>query len=183
MTLPAILSAPAALALALAAAGPVAAQVAPENQTTVGTITGTLGLDDAAWYVTPEAGEAGSFWERSAGLIRVRLVGAPAAEPSGAGGDAGTLSIEFAITGDPVERQAERVIVTYRPEPGATPLVAEGPNVDFELTALEVEGTDMALAGNIVAAMSPGGAARLALDADRVLTIDGNFQATIPERR
>ena len=149
------------------------------QQEAAGSITGTLDLDNAVWYVKGGSQEPGSQWRDTADGRLVRLVGYPDQDPEGIGG---AIAIDFEAAGNPRDLNPQNVEVTYYPEGGDTTFHADNENVDLTLTALTVQGDEMALAGDVVATMTPGGAERLVIDAEEDITVDGNFQATLYRR-
>ena len=160
-----------ALALALALPAGLAAQTA------TGTLTGTLGLDPANWTILANAEVPTSNWKEVEAGYRMTVIGYPETErPS----PDNAMTITFTADSGAVEPAAENARVELA-RSGAAPLVATGQNIDLSLTAFEVEGDDIAIAGNLVAAMTPGGSEDLVADGQNVLTFDGNFQATIPQ--
>jgi hypothetical protein len=145
-------------------------------QNVKGTITGTLGLDPANWTILETDEVPSSRWEEAGESYRVTIVGYPEAEqPS----PENAITITFTADAGAVEPVAQKARVEIARD-GAEPLVAGDQNIDFSLTAFEVEETDIAMAGNLVAAMAPGGSDGLVVEGDDALTFDGNFQATVP---
>jgi hypothetical protein len=158
------------VALPLAAALPVPAQDADG----IGTVTGTLDLDDARWVIAG-AGETASTWREDDGTLEIRLVATPDA---GGVTDAGTLTID--ITADAGATEASVTSARVEMQGDGRAYIAGPENVDLSLTAVAPEGSDLALAGSLQATMTPGGAEGLVIETQAGRTLDGNFQATVP---
>ncbi|MEO0703795.1 MAG: hypothetical protein AAFY80_16785 [Pseudomonadota bacterium] len=156
-----------AFALCLTAT-PVAAQDG------TGSITGTLDFDPARWVVASAGDGPTSGWSEDAAGTDIRLVGTP--EALGEGGP-GTLTIEMDVQAGAIEARAQDVRIELQRGDGT--LVATSENIDLSLTAFQAEGEDLAIAGNIVATLTPDPTADVVIDADAAVTLDGNFQATI----
>ena len=124
-----------------------------------GTISGTLALDDAVWDVDGEDTAIDSRWrEKGTGRV-VRIVGFPEQTPEaedGQPGSDGMLVIEFALAGNPTESEVRSPRATHH-VPGGGQIHADEVDIDLSPTALAVEGESMALSGDVVAAMTPGG--------------------------
>lgn len=164
-----------AAAAAALIAYPVAAQ-APAGASE-GTITGTLNLDDVVWYVAGSADAPTSGWTGSETGREIRMVGVPREDMSGDPMD--TLHVSFTAAGNPTEPVVRDAVVEYRRAGHDESWVAEGANVDLMVTALEVGESQMAIAGDLVARMTPGGEGEIVVDAEDLVTFDGNFQATL----
>lgn len=166
-----------AVAFVVAAALPAAAQ--QDLSPSAGTITGTLQLDDAVWHVVAGDGPDGSGWTATETGREVRIVGAP--RESIAGTPVDTLHVSFTAAGNPTEPVVKDARVEFRAAGEDAVWVAEQPNVLVEVNAIEVGGGEMAIAGDIVARMTPGGSDNLVIDTDDLVTFDGNFQATLQQ--
>jgi len=160
-----------ALPLALIAAAPAFAQEG------AGTVTGTLDLNDARWVVAGAGADPASTWREADGVYEIRLVATPEA---GGPADSGSLTID--ITAEAGATEAEVVSARVAMQGEGRNYIAEGENVDLSLTAVEPEGSDIAIAGSVVATMTPGGARGLVVETETGRTLDGNFQATVPAR-
>lgn len=166
-----------ALASSLAVAFPVAAQDVS------GTMTGTLGLEDAIWYLRPADGGDASGWTWDGDEAVVRLVGHVRRGNSDASG--GALTIAFRTEGNPTELDVSEFTISMEPreQDGPGPAFsAGGANADLDVETLVVSGTDMVVAGSFSGRLIRGGADELVLHEDvPSVTVDGNFQATIPQ--
>ncbi|MDF0600691.1 hypothetical protein P1J78_08115 [Psychromarinibacter sp. C21-152] len=156
-------------ALALAATAPLAQQ-------TASSITGTLGLDAAQWRLTaPDDGPQSGWRETETGRV-LHMVGRPF---EGAGDDDDLLSITIRTTGGGDAVAAEAVEIRYAPADGPE-VMASGPNADLTLTAFDLSDDELAVSGDLVATMTPGGADELIVEpGEDAVTFDGNFQATL----
>lgn len=146
-------------------------------QSSSGTITGAYDADDATWTIA-ENGEgfpASGWIDREDGL-NITLVGRPG--PNGLG-DGGTLVMEFTMDGTPQELRVVEPTVWMATSDEGDPLMAGPENIDLSVTALERGGDEVAIAGDIVAALSPGGSGELTIQSEETVVIDGNFQATL----
>jgi hypothetical protein len=147
------------------------------SQEASGTITGAYNADDAVWTVSagdedlPDSGWA----EREDGLI-VTLVGRPG--PEGPGRD-GTLVVRFTMEGRPRELSVAEPSVTIVTEGGGERFVAGPDTIDLSVTALQRNGEEVAIAGDLVATLTPGGSGGLSIDNQNAVLIDGNFQASL----
>ncbi len=142
-----------------------------------GTISGTLDLEPVVWSVASAEGELSSSWIPTETARLVRLVGI--ARQSGESGFTDALIITFRAAGNPAEPDVEEPRVAYVRAGSDETWIAEGENIDLSVEAMEVEEDTMAVAGSFVAQMTPGGTEGLVeRDADLV-TVDGNFQATL----
>lgn len=147
-------------------------------QQSSGTITGAYNADDAVWTVA-EAGEDGfpaSGWVDREDGLQVTLVGSPA--PDGLF-EEGTLVMRFTMTGAPEDLRVVEPSVTMVTAGSGEDLVAGSENIDLSVTALERNDEDMAIAGDLVATLTPGGTGELTIDSEDAVLIDGNFQATL----
>lgn len=140
-----------------------------------GTVTGTLDLDQASWVVASGGDGPASAVRESDDGTRIRIVGTP--EPQGGGG-AGTLTIEIAAETGAVEARVTDVRIELQREGGT--IFAEDENVDLTLEAFQKSGGDVAIAGSFVATLTPEPRDGLVIDGEDAVTLDGNFQATIP---
>lgn len=165
-----------AIASSLAIAAPALAQEA------TGTITGTLGLEPTVWYVTSAEGESLSGWEWDGNEVVVRLVGHVRRDTATA--TEGTLTVTFRTSGNPTELDVSAFTIALDPQgpEGEGPDYSAGPeNADLDVEALVISEDEMALGGSFAGRLILGGAGRLVLDEDvPSVTVDGNFQATIP---
>jgi hypothetical protein len=59
-------------------------------------------------------------------------------------------------------------------------LFAESENIDLTLEAYEQVGSDLAIAGSFVAVLTPEPQDSVVITTEDGVTVDGNFQATIP---
>lgn len=162
---------------AVAAALTLAPSYAPAQDAS-GTITGAYDADDATWTV--EASGTGEFpasgWvEREDGL-QVTLVGVPG--PAEMLRD-GTLVMRFDLTGSPQELRVEAPSVNMVASGMEEQLIAQPENIDLMVTALERNSDEIAIAGDLVATLTPGGTGELTIDSEDAVVIDGNFQATL----
>jgi hypothetical protein len=158
------------MATLLCLAAPLAAA-----QGGAGTVTGTLGLDDARWVVAGADAPQPSRWRAADAGEEIRMVATP--EAGGETGQ-GTLVITLTAETGATEATLSEARIEYRGD--GRNLVAEGENVDVTLTAFEPQGSDLAVSGSFAAMLTPGGASGLVIEAEAGQTIDGNFQATIP---
>lgn len=144
-------------------------------QNVTGTITGTLGLDPANWTIVETDDVAASGWEDTENGYRMTVIGYPDVEqPS----PDNAITITFTADAGAVEPAAEDARVEIAQGEDA-PLVATDENIDFSLTAFVVEGSDIVVAGDLVAAMTPGGSEGIVPEGADAVTFDGNLQATI----
>ncbi len=140
-----------------------------------GTITGTIEGEDAVWQIPSEGDVPLSFFEQSEDGYAVTIRGYPNSEPED---ESGMIEISFFASGTIQEPEVRSPRVTVS---GGDPVLeATDENVDLILEAFEVEDTDLAIAGSLVTTLTPGGADTLVIDAPEAVTIDGNFQGTIP---
>jgi hypothetical protein len=152
------------------------------GQEASGTITGTKELEDAIWYVTAEEGETLSRWHWDGNEAVVTLVGHVLRDTTTLG--PGDLTIRFRTEGNPAELEVGEFTISLRPDEGGAPgavYEAGAANADLQLEALVVSEDEMALAGSFAGRLIAGGADELVLEKDiPAVTVDGNFQATIP---
>ncbi|MFW5641160.1 MAG: hypothetical protein ACOCTP_01745 [Roseicyclus sp.] len=146
-------------------------------QTGSGTISGTYNADDAAWTLA-EGGDGvpRTGWTDLEDGLGVTLVGSPVPNEAGGGG---TLVLEFDLQGAPQELRVSEPSVWMVAVGQDERLMAGPENIDLSVTALERDGDEIVISGNIVAGLSPGGAGELTIDNDDAVLIDGNFQATL----
>lgn len=167
-----LLGTAAALALALPAVA----------QDSAGTITGRYNADEAVWTVgSPEGDDLpASGWRETEDGIEVTLVGLPG--PAEVGRDDGpydnALVVTFTLEGQPQELAVREPSVMLGTGEGPA-LLAQPVNIDLSVTAVELTGDDMAIAGDLVATVTPGGQGNLTIRSEDAVLIDGNFQATL----
>jgi hypothetical protein len=168
-----------ALALATLAVATFPATIAAQEAE--GSITGTLNLDSAVWYVKGQEFEPGSTWRDVDDGRQIRLVGYPVADPESA---TGAIVIDFLAAGNPSQLVPRDVTIAYLTEDGAEPYAGSGEAIDLEVTAMTVLDDQMALAGSFAGTLLRGGGDTLIVElGDREgTTVDGNFQATIYAR-
>jgi len=164
-------------AVAVMATAPALGQEVASPLETGGTISGTLDLEPAVWSVASVDGELASSWAPTSTARLVRLVGI--ARQSGESGLTDSLIITFRAAGNPAEPDVQDPLVAYFPAGSDRTWMAEGENVDLSVEALEVSGESMAVAGSFVALMTPGGTEGLVEEDADLVTVDGNFQATL----
>jgi len=155
----------------LAAALPVAAQ------NSAGTITGTLDLEPVVWTVADEDAPLASTWRNTETARLVRLVGL--ARQEGGADLTDALVITFIAAGNPAEPDVVEPMVAFLPANSDRTWIAQGENVDLDVEAVQVTGGSMALAGSFTAQMTPGGTEGLVEEGQPLVTVDGNFQATL----
>lgn len=159
-------------ALALACSGGAAAA-----QQAGGTITGTLGFDDAVWTIRAQPDLETSHWRETDAGYAIRIVGFP--DQGKARDMSGALVLDFTASGMPEQAQVMSARAIYhRPGDSAT-LSGSGTNVNMTLEALNVTGDDLTVAASFTAVMVPGGSAEQIVEAEDRLTVDANLQATI----
>ena len=152
-------------------------------QDTAGTISGTLGLDPAIWYVTSDAGEGSSGWRWVGNEVEARLVGQVRRDAPNS--TAGALTISLRTEGNPTEMNVSQFTISFAADEGSgddtVDYSAGAANADLDLETLVISGDEMVLAGSFAGKLIRGGADELALDDDmQSVTVDGNFQATLP---
>lgn len=140
-----------------------------------GSITGTLDLDDARWTVASAGPGPTSAFAETDDFTAIRLVGQP---ETGSDGGAGTLLIEIAASVGAEEVEAEDVRIGLLR--GGETLVALSENIDLTITSYLPEASDLAISGSFTALMTEAPQDDLIIDSESGVTIDGNFQATIP---
>jgi hypothetical protein len=86
--------------------------------------------------------------------------------------------VTFTLEGQPQELAVRESSVMLRTGNGPE-LLARPVNIDLSVTAVEVTGDDMAIAGDLVAKVTPGGQGNLTIQSEDAVLIDGNFQATL----
>jgi hypothetical protein len=167
-----LLGTAAALALALPAVA----------QDSAGSITGRYNADDAVWTVgSPDGADLpASGWRETENGIEVTLVGLPGPAEVGRNGGPydNALVVSFTLEGQPQELAVREPSVMLRTGEGPE-LLARPINIDLSVTAVEITGEDMALAGDLVATLTPGGQGDLTIESEDAVLIDGNFQATL----
>lgn len=148
---------------------------------TSGSLSGSYDTDDALWLLAPPGTSdlPATGWTETDDGLQVRLVGYPSASPDDMDG---VLQVSFTMVGGPQERTAQEVRVTHDPMGDGPLLVAHGDGVDFNVTALQQQGDTLAIAGDIVVAVSPTPADEWTINDVSPIVIDGNFQATIVEQ-
>ena len=150
-----------------------------------GTITGTLGLEPASWYVSTLDDTGGSGWDRTDNAVDVRLVGLVSREAASL--SQGALTIDIQTEGNPTEMDVTDFTIRLLSdgavgEAGET-YSASAANADLDLETLEISGNSMVLAGSFSGRLIEGGAEELVLDSSvPSVTVDGNFQATLARR-
>lgn len=151
-------------------------------QDVTGTITGTLGLKPAIWYVTTSDSDDLSGWRWDGNEVEVRLVGQVRRETTRAA--EGTLTIVFRTEGNPTEMNISEYTISVTQDDeqdSGLDYTAGAANADLDIEALVVSDTEMALGGSFAGRLILGGAEELVLKDDvPSVTVDGNFQATIP---
>lgn len=148
--------------------------VALSAQGVEGTISGTLELEDATWSLAEADDLPASGWEETGNGYSVTIIGYPTPDPASMDG---AMTLSFVTDGQISEATIKDAKVTLnRDDP---PLMAETRNLDIALNSFEIAGDSLALAGDVVARMVPGGADRLIIDTENAVIFDGDFQATI----
>lgn len=140
-----------------------------------GTITGTLDLDPAKWVVASRGDRPTSAVSSTENGTEIRIVGTP--EPESDGGT-GTLTMEIEAEAGAIEARATDVRIEL--QRGEDMLFAESENIDLTIEAYRQAGSDLAIAGSFVAVLSPEPQDSVMIASENGVTIDGNFQATIP---
>lgn len=159
---------------ALLAAALIATATAAPAQDSAGTITGRLDTDPVTFQLDAADGDAASGWRSAEDGRVLHLVGT---RSDGALGDTLTVEIVTDGTGTPSDVEAT---VTYRPAGDGSALTAAGQNADLTVNALNVQGDEIAINGDLVATMTPGGSDDLIVDpGPDAMVFDGNFQATL----
>lgn len=153
-----------ALTLAAAMILPGAASA----QEALGTIEGTLDLDDARWTVAEREEAPASGWRRDGEMLEAVLVGLPR---PGAEDLSGALVLEMTVARGAEPARAAGHEIRWRSANG-TVWHAGGDAAALELTAVSQAGDTLSLAGSVVG--------RLERDGEGSMTIDARFQATLP---
>lgn len=160
----------------------VAIATATFAQVATGTITGTLELEPATWYVMPGGDDNLSGWTWNGNEVSVRIVGFVRRDMPLS--TQGALTIDFRTEGNPTESEVGQFTISLTPEDGT----AQGPdysagaaNANLRIEALVISEDRMAVAGSFAGKLVEGGAQEFVLDGDTpAVTVDGNFQATLP---
>lgn len=161
----------AAVATCLALATPGVAQ------DVLDTITGTLDLDPAIWYVKT-GGDASSGWKWVGNEVEIRLDGRVRRDADAVA--EGGLTILMRTQGNPTEMNVDEFTFRYLSEDGVV-YSADDENADLRIEALFISDDEMAIAGSFAGRLIQGGAEDLVIrDAVNDVTVDGNFQATVP---
>ena len=160
----------------------VAIATAALAQVATGTITGTLELEPASWYVMPGEDDTLSGWTRTGNEVNVRIVGFVRRDmPLSA---QGALTIDFQTEGNPTELEVGEFTISLTPEDataeGADYSAGAG-NANLRIEAFVIAEDTMSVSGSFSGRLVEGGAQELVLDEDTpAVTVDGNFQATLP---
>jgi hypothetical protein len=142
---------------------------APAQEDRAGRVRGTLDLAVLAWSV--RGTDTDSAWHDDGASTSIRFVAAPEeADPS----PRLTVSLSLTNDADPQVTAAEVLL-----DRGDTELTASGENLELTVTDFERHGADIALTGNLSAALT---------EADMVVgateepdaTLDVSFKATLP---
>jgi hypothetical protein len=141
-----------------------------------GTITGTLDLKPARWIAAGAGEEPTSGWTETDTGTEIRLVGTP--EAQGDGG-AGTLTIQMDVETGAIEARVSEVEVML--QRSNETWVSNSETIDLTLEAFQPSGNDVVVAGSFVTTVFADSVEGLATDSGKGLTIDGNFQATVPK--
>lgn len=150
-----------------------------------GTITGTLELEPANWYVSAVESTDASGWDRTGNAVDVRLVGLASRDAPRT--MEGALAMTFQIAGNPTDMNVQSFRISFFSggdvgEDGLT-YSADAANADLSVEALQISGDTMVLAGSFAGRLIEGGAEALVLDNSAPsVTVDGNFQASLPRR-
>jgi hypothetical protein len=152
-------------------------------QESSGTITGLWNADDAVWTIgAPEGGDLPqSGWRETEDGIEVTMTGLPGPAQTARAEDSydGAIVVTFTLEGQPQElAHAEPTVMLVNDEIEEE-MLAHPINIDLQITAAEMTGEDLAIAGDLVATLTPGGMENLAIDAENAVLIDGNFQGTL----
>lgn len=159
------------------AVAPAIAQESAQPRASEGTISGTLDLDPAVWNIEAGDGELTSFWAPTDTARRVQIVGL--ARQNGETDLTDALIIMFDAAGNPTEPEAENPVVAHFPAGSDQTWIAEGENIGLSVEALEVFGESMTVTGSFVGQMTPGGTDSFVAQDAEIITVDGNFQATL----
>lgn len=164
--------------LAAATSALLALSATSFSQDVSGTITGAYNADDAVWTVSPggEGDLPASGWMDRENDLLVTLVGTPGEEGMY---EDGTLVLSFTMTGGPQELRVVEPSVTMTAVSDGADVMAGPDRIDMQVTALERTDETLAIAGDIVATLTPGGLGDITIESDDAILIDGNFQATL----
>jgi hypothetical protein len=169
--------------LASAATFAALALPAAAQEDSSGTITGLYNSDDAVWTIgSPEADDIPeSGWRETEDGLEITLVGMPGPEAVGSGnpGLEHTLVVKFTLDGQPGELDATEPSVWMESGENGERMLAHPVNIDLSVTAAELSAGDLALAGDLIAKLTPGGLENLTIESEDAVLIDGNFQATL----
>lgn len=114
--------------------------------------------------------------------MNARLVGQVRRDPPTS--SEGSLTIDFRTEGNPTELEVSDFTITLTPDEEIGPgpeYTASARNADLDVESLVVSGDEMVVAGSFSGQLVQGGAQGLVLEEDAsTMTVDGNFQATIP---
>lgn len=148
-----------------------------------GTVTGLYNSDDAVWTIgSPEAEDIPeSGWRETEDGLEITLVGRPGPEAVGSGnpGLEHTLVVKFTLDGQPGELDATEPSVWMESGENEDRMLAHPVNIDLSVTAADLTGGDLTVAGDLVAKLTPGGLGNLTIESEDAVLIDGNFQATL----
>jgi hypothetical protein len=133
------------------------------------------------WSVAGDEAPLASTWRATETARLVRIVGV--ARQAGEESLADALVITFLAAGNPAGPDVAEPKVTYLPAGSDAPWIAQGENIDLDVEALEVSEGSMAVAGSFSAQMTPGGTEGLVPPDVPLMTVDGNFQATLRQER
>ncbi len=148
-----------------------------------GTITGRFDADDAVWTIgSPGVGDLPeSGWRNVEDGIEVTMVGLPG--PVELQREAHSydraLVITFTLEGQPQEFAWRDATVMMASDEHEEEMLAHPINIDLQVTAAEMTGEDLAIAGDIVATLTPGGLGNLTIQSENAVLIDANFQGTL----
>lgn len=167
----------------LLATAAIALAMPAHAQESGGTITGLYNADEAVWTIgSPDAEDIpASGWRDVEEGLAVTLVGMPG--PAEVGGDDSsfdrTLVVTFTLEGQPQELNVTEPKVWMVSDAHEERMVAQPINIDLSVTAAEMTGEDLAVAGDLVATLTPGGLENVTIQSEDAVLIDGNFQATL----
>jgi hypothetical protein len=122
-----------------------------------------------------------SGWRETEGGIEVTMVGLPG--PAEVGRNDGphdnALVVTFTLEGQPQALTVTEPTVMLQSDREGAELLAHPVNIDLMVTAAEMTGEDLALAGDLLATLTPGGLENLTIESEDAVLIDTNFQATL----
>jgi hypothetical protein len=151
-----------------------------------GTITGRYDADNAVWTIgSPDAGDLPeSGWRNVEDGIEVTMVGLPGPVELQREAQSydGALVITFTLEGQPQELAWRDATVMMVSDAHEEEMLAHPINIDLQVTAAEMTGEDLAIAGDIVATLTPGGLENLTIESEDAVLIDANFQGTLTRR-